>query len=159
MKFFTSVALFAFLALALAWSSSLAAQKASGEGISVQITGENKNLIKAVCGDEAQELDPALGAMNALVVTEAVDAEGKALEGLAGKMLHYLPVASASKLISGEENAGKGITVKGILYKDAMVIAVKEFEIQTDGDAATTDDDWDDWEEMGVSSPSRQQVI
>ena len=159
MKRVTLVALISLVTLALAWSVSVAAQDDAAKGISVQVTGKNVNLVKAVCGDEAQELDPALGAMNALVVTEAVDAEGKAVEGLAGKMLHYLPVASASKLISGEENAGKGVTVKGILYKDAMVIAVKEFEIQTDGDAATTDDDWDDWEEMGVSSPSRQQVI
>ncbi|NLV45775.1 MAG: hypothetical protein GXY07_14900 [Candidatus Hydrogenedentes bacterium] len=159
MKRVTLVALISLVTLALAWSVSVAAQDDAAKGISVQVTGKNVNLVKAVCGDEAQELDPALGAMNALVVTEAVDAEGKAVEGLAGKMLHYLPVASASKLISGEENAGKGVTVKGVLYKDAMVVAVKEFEVKAAEDAAAGGDDWDDWDELEVKTMSQQQVI
>lgn len=159
MKKVTLVALIACVVLALGWSATLSAQEENAKGISVQITGKNVNLVKAVCGDEAQELDPALGAMNALKVKEATDGEGKAVEGLAGKMLHYLPVATASKLIAGEENAGKIVTVKGTLYKDTMVIAVTEFEVKAADKAAEGGDDWDDWDELGVKTMSQQQVI
>lgn len=155
MKRVSLIGMVTCLALALIWAAPLASQETAPKGISVQITGKNVNLVKTVCGNEARELDPAFGAINALVVKEATDEAGKTVEGLAGKTLHYLPVASASALISGEANADKTVTVKGILYQDVLVIAVKEFEIK----AAATDDDWDSWDEMSVSSPSRQQVI
>jgi len=80
---------------------------------------------------------------------------------MAGKKLPYLPGAAASQLISGEDNLGKSITVKGKLYKNAAVIAVTEFTVEaaeTDAGAAAGDD-WDDWDELEVKTMSQQQVI
>ena len=137
------------------WTISTADDAA--KPVSVQVTGMNVNLSKTLCGEEAPELDATYGGLNALIVKEALDADGKAIEGMVGKMLHYLPLATASKLMAGEENAGKGVTVKGLLYKDAMVIGVKEFTVEAA--AAAGGDDWDDWDELGVKTMSQQQVI
>lgn len=153
------VAVVSCMVLALAWTGFLSAQDEAAKTVTVQVTGKNVNLVKAVCGEEAQELDPALGGLNALLVMEALDAEGKPIEGLAGKMLHYLPVATASKLIAGEENAGKVVTAKGVLYKDTMVISVKEFEVKAPEGEAAGGGEWDDWDELGVKTMSQQQVI
>jgi len=159
MKKIKLAAMISCLVLALAWAGSLAAQDDAAKGVSVQVTGKNVNLVKTVCGAEAPELDPALGGMNALVVMEVLDEAGKPVEGLAGKILHYLPVAAASKLITGEENAGKTVTIKGVLYKDAAAIAVKEFAVKAAEGEAAGGGDFDDWDELGVKTMSQQQVI
>ncbi len=143
------------LVTAFTWTISNAED--APKPLTVQITGKNVNLVKTLCGEEAQELDAALGGLNVLLVKEALDADGKAIEGMAGKMLHYLPVAAASKLMAGEENLGKTVTVKGVLYKDALVVSVKEFAVAADDAAAG--DDWDEWDELGVKTLSQQQVI
>lgn len=146
--------------LVVAFACSVVAEDAETP-VAVEITGQNVNVAKTLCGEEGQELDETYGGLNALVVKEAVDADGNAIDGMAGKMLHYLPVAAASKLIAGEENLGKTVTVKGKLYKNAAVIAVTEFTVE----AAETDagaeagDDWDDWDELEVKTMSQQQVI
>lgn len=139
---------------AFTWTVSTAEDAA--KPVAVQVTGQNVNLVKTLCGEQAPELDATFGGLNALVVKEAFDADGKAIEGMAGKMLHYLPVAAASKLMAGEENAGKLVTIKGLLYKDAMVIGVNEFTVQA---AEAGGDNWDDWDELGVKTMSQQQVI
>lgn len=159
MKKVKPVAVIFCVALVLASTGFLSAQDEVAKTTAVQITGKNANLVKAVCGDEPQDIDPALGGLNVLIVTEAFDAEGKPLTDLAGKMLHYLPVAAASKLIAGEENAGKVVTVKGILYKESMVVAVAEFEAKAAEGEAAVGSEWDDWGEAPVKSPSQQQVI
>ena len=159
MKKIKLAAMISCLVLALAWAGSLAAQDDAAKGMTVQITGKNVNLVKAVCGAEAQELDPTLGGMNALVAMEVLDEAGKPVEGLAGKMLHYLPVAAASKLIIGEENAGKTVTIKGVLYQNSMAIAVKEFEVKAAEGEAAGGGEWDNWDELGVKTMSQQQVI
>lgn len=159
MKKVKLAAIISCVVLALAWAGSLAAQDDAANTVTVQVTGKNVNLVKAVCGEEAQELDPAMGGMNALVAMEVLDEAGKPVEGLSGKMLHYLPVAAASKLIAGEENAGKTVTVKGVLYKNAMTIAVKEFEVKAAEGEAAGGSEWDDWDELGVKTMSQQQVI
>ncbi len=141
----------AFLTLLCALSAS------AQEGVQVQVTGKNVNFVKQMCGDKNPELDAKLGSMNVLVVTQVLDADGNAVEGLAGKVLHYLPVVGASKLIVGEDNLDKDISVKGVLYKDALVIGVQEFEVQSSG--AADAGDWDDWDELEIKTMSQQQVI
>ena len=157
MKKTTVIAVLVCMFTAMAWTN-LGAEEAA-KTVNVEVTGKNVNLIKALCGDAEQEKDAAFGGMNALMVKEVRDAEGNVVDGMAGKLLHYLPVASASALISGDDNAGKVVTVKGVLYKDALVIAVKEFEVQAADAAAADGDDWDDWDELGVTTMSQQQVI
>lgn len=142
----------------LGWAGSSMAEDAA-KTVTVEVTGKNVNLVKTLCGEEAPETDAALGGLNVLLVKEARDAEGNAIEGMAGKMLHYLPVAAASKLIAGEENAGKMVTVKGALYKEALVISVSEFEVKAAEAAADGGGDFDEWDELGVTTMSQQQVI
>lgn len=129
------------------------------KGIGVEITGKNVNLLKAVCGADTPEADSALGSMNALIVKEAKTSEGKDIEGLAGKLVHYLPVAAAAKLISGEENVDKMITIKGKLYKDATAIAVESFEVKAAAQGSASGENLDEWDELGVTTMSQQQVI
>ena len=159
MKKIKLAAMISCMVLALAWAGSLSAQDAAAKGVTVQVTGKNVNLVKAVCGDEAQELDPVMGGMNVLVVSEVLDEAGTAVDGMAGKMLYYLPVATASKLIAGDENVGKTVTIKGVLFKDAMAISVKEFEVKAAEGEAAGGSEWDDWDELGVKTMSQQQVI
>ncbi len=144
------------LAAVLAVTASYAED--AENAVTVQITGANVNLLKTLCGETPPEADAALGAMNALKVKEAVDAEGKAIEGLAGKVLVYLPTASASELIAGEANVGKMVTVKGVLYKNAQVLSVKEFEVKAAEEGAAGGE-FDEWDELGVTTMSQQQVI
>lgn len=130
--------------------------------VPVEINGQNVNLAKSLCQEIIQEMDETYGGLNALLVKEALDADGNAIAELAGKMLHYLPVASASKLIAGEENLNKTVTVKGNLYKNAAVIAVTEYTVQaTEVDAAGADtgDSFDEWDEIEVKTISQKQII
>jgi hypothetical protein len=120
----------------------------------VQITGKNVNLVKTLCGADAPAADG-----NALVVTEIVDADGKAIEDLKGKIVHYLPVEAAAPLRAGEANLDKVVVVKGVLYKNAQTIAVQEFEVKAEQAADGDSDSFDEWDELGVTTMSQQQVI
>lgn len=149
------------IAIAVIVFGGAAYAEEAADAVTVEVTGRNVNLVKALCGDAAPEPDATFGSMNVLKVEEVVDAEGNAIDGFAGKMLHYLPVAAASNLISGDDNVGKTVVVKGELYKNALVLGVTEFELVVAEETGDGDgwDDWDDWDELGVTTMSQQQVI
>ena len=159
MKKWTVLTMIVFAALAFHVAQASAEEAA--DAVTVQVTGRNVNLVKAICGDQAPEGDATFGALNALKVKEVLDAEGNAIEGFAGKLLHYLPVADASALIAGTDNLDKVVVVKGVLHKNSLVLNVKEFEVQVAAEGGDGDDldDWDDWDELGVTTMSQQQVI
>ena len=140
------------------WAGATMAAEEAQEPVPAEVIGENINLVKTLCADEMLETDPVFGGMNVLRVQEARDAEGHEIEGMAGKLLHYLPIAAASNLLSGPENLGRIVTVKGILYREALVIAVTGFQSAEEAADAGSEDDWD-FEETPVTSPSQQQII
>ncbi len=113
----------------------------------VTVTGTNYCLL----GEFAKEAEAdANYKLNALLVTEALDADGKAIEGLAGKTLQYVPTKTAQALFVGDANKGATVTVKGKLFTAASALLVDSFE------AAAAGDDWDDLE---IGSLSGQQVL
>lgn len=159
----------AMLAVAIAASGFAGAQDAAKEGAAkpagaadakaeagakaeapkateVVVTGENYALAEAL-GEEAA---PEGLALNALKVTEAKGADGKAIANLKGKTLHYLPTKGSAELVTGDANKGKSVTVTGKLYADAGVLVVDKFE------AAAGDDGW---EELPAISLSGQPVL
>ncbi|MCC6144411.1 MAG: hypothetical protein IT368_11455 [Candidatus Hydrogenedentes bacterium] len=139
------------LALALTAGVSLA-QNEAPKGVEATITGENISLLK-VYGGGAEGAE-GLADLNALKVTSATGADGKAIAGLEGKVLSYVPTKAAQALLKGEENAGKTVTVKGTLYADANVLSVASFE------AAAAADDFDlNFDELPVQTMSQQQVL
>ena len=107
-------------------------------------------MLKAVGGDNAPEADGTFGALNVLKVTEITDADGQAVEGV--PVVHLLPTASASSLLSGD---AKPVTVNGVLFKDCLTLQVDEVV----GDAAGDDDGFDDWDEIGITTMSQQAII
>jgi hypothetical protein len=123
---------------------------AAGKGVNVTVTGECVNMLKAVGGDNAPEADGTFGALNILKVTEITDADGQAVEDV--PVVHLLPTASASSLLSGD---AKTVTVKGVLFKDCLTLQVDEVV----GDAAGDDDGFDDWDEIGITTMSQQAII
>ncbi|NLN92947.1 MAG: hypothetical protein GX130_06550 [Candidatus Hydrogenedens sp.] len=126
---------------------------ADDKGVAVTVTGDCVNLLKAVGGDNAPEGDSTFGALNVLQVKEIADADGNAVEGV--KVLHILPTASASELLSAD--GGKTVTVKGLLFKECLTLQVNEVT----GDAGDADgaDDFDDWDEIGITTMSQQAII
>ena len=94
--------------------------------------------------------------LNALKVTEALDAEGKAIEGMAGRVLVYVPVKAAADLVSGDANAGKSVTVNGKLFKAAGALVVESFAAAAAPAAAGGDDEWDS---VGTTTVTKGAVI
>ncbi len=147
------------LSALLVFMLSMAAYAAE-EAVEVSVTGQNVNLAKALCGDDAPECE-----VNVLKVTEMLDADGNAIEGYHGKMLHYLPADAAADLMTGDAHADKTVTVKGLFYDSAQAIMITDFEVVVAADADDGDDDddgwddWDDWDDLGVTTMSQQQVI
>jgi hypothetical protein len=141
------------LALVLTAGVSLAQDEAP-KGVAATITGENICLLKTY--GEGAEAGEGVADLNALKVTSATDADGKAIEGLEGKVLSYVPTKAAQALLKGEENAGKTVTVKGTLFKDANVLNVASFEATT----AAAEGDFDlNFDELPVQTMSQQQVL
>ncbi len=121
----------------------MATAHAAEEAVEVSVTGQNVNLAKTLCGDDAPACE-----VNVLKVTEMLDADGNALEGYDGKMLHYLPADAAADLMTGGAHADKNVTVKGLFYDSAQAIMITDFEVvvAADADDGDDDDDWDDWD-------------
>ncbi len=146
---------FAAAGVLVVFMLSMTVAYGEGDGVPVEVTGRNVNLVKTLCGDDAPAADT-----NALKIKEVLGADGNAIEGYAGKLLHYLPADAAADLMKGDAHADKVVTVKGVLYANAQAIAVTDFEVEvaaeSDGDGW---DDWDDWDELGVTTMSQQQVI
>lgn len=142
------------IALILAIGSARVRAEAP-EAVTVTVTGVNYALIDALAKGEAPASE-ALAKLNALQVTEAKNADGEVLDGLAGKTLHYLPTKAAAALIVGEEHQGATVSVEGKLFVKASVLAVSSFEVVTD---AGGDDEFGDFGELPVNSMSNQPVL
>jgi hypothetical protein len=129
------------------------AQEEAPKGVKVTITGVNISLLGTY--GEGEEAGEDIADLNALKVTSATDAAGKAIDGLEGKVLAYVPTTSAQALIKGKENAGKTVSVEGTLYQDAGVIRVSSFEVST---TAPVDIDLG-FEQAPITSMSGQQLL
>lgn len=154
------VMLAAAAALGLTAANALADAE---KGVAVVLTGENYCLLCAFGAEDAKAEDEALAHLNGLKVTAAETADGEAIAGWEGKTVHYLPSKSAQALHSGEEHAGKTVTVTGTLFKNASVLLVASFEVTGDDGGETAADDLDDWDwdfdDLPVQSLSGQQVL
>jgi hypothetical protein len=128
----------------------LAADEAPAS-VAVTVTGTNYNLLGTLAKDQVAEADSAYAGLNALKVTEAKDADGKAIEGMAGKTLHYLASKAAKDLMVGEANQGKTVTVKGKVFTDACALLVESFEVSGGED--------DEWGDLPVGTMSQQQIL
>ncbi|MBI1318534.1 MAG: hypothetical protein GC168_06260 [Candidatus Hydrogenedens sp.] len=134
---------------ALAMAPAVMAEEAAS--VAVTLTGTNYNLLDTLAADAKADAPAELAKINALKVSDAKDAEGKAIEGLKGKTVHYVPSAAAAALLSGDEQKGKKVTVKGKLFADANTVLVESFEAAAGGD--------DDWSELDLNTLSGQQVL
>lgn len=143
---------FAMLCVLLGASGGVAPAEEAADTLAVEVTGLNVNMIETFCGGDAPVADAVFSGLNVLIVENLKTADGQNVEEMSGKPLHYLPVAASSGLISGKEYAGKKVTVKGKLYREARVIKVVEFEINEGGE------DWD-FEESPAHSFSGVAVI
>lgn len=147
-----------FLALAMVMAVTAAfaqdaeeAQEEGPKGVKVTVTGTNYCLLSTLAADAMAEADANFALLNALKVTEALDADGNAVEGMAGKTLHYVPTKAAQELLVGEANQGATVTVTGTVYVDAASIVVESFTAAAGGD--------DDWDELSIGSMSGQAVL
>lgn len=148
--------LVAALVLALGLGAAVSAEDAAEEAVAVKVTGVNYCVLCTLA--KGAEAAAGFEKLNALKVTEALDADGNAIEGMAGKTLLYVPVKAAAELISGEANAGKTVTVTGKLFKCSGALVVESFSA-ADGAAADAGDGLDEWDTIGTTTMSKQAVI
>jgi len=156
MKHVVTAAMAALLAVGLVGVAVHAEEEAEAKaeapkGMVVTITGENHCLACKYKGD-AEAADENYQHVNALMIAEATDADGKIVEKLAGKTVFYVPTKAAQPLMFGLDNAGKTVTVKGTVFEGAHVVRVENFEL------AASDDD-DGWDDLPVGTLSAQQVL
>ncbi|MBI4951527.1 MAG: hypothetical protein HY908_05805 [Myxococcales bacterium] len=100
--------------------------EALGSG-DVTVIGQNVCLgcsLKKEQGARAQ--CSVYGHRHALRVESIMNADGKAIAGLAGQWLHYLDDDTGASLVKGDENHGKRVEVKGHLYAPERVLDVVE---------------------------------
>lgn len=144
----------AAIALCIAPAFHAAAEEAAADKaetpVSVTLKGDNVCLISAYGSEEDKTAAKEAGGCFALKVTEATDADGKAVEGVAGHIVHYLPT-EASKALNGEGAAGKPVTVTGKYYPSASLVVVEKVEGLEGGD--------DEWEELPSTSLSGKPVF
>jgi len=138
-------ALAAAFAATLMMASPLMAAEKEG-GAKAVVTGVNVSLAKEFAGDDKGEFTKT----NALKVTEAKDADGKAIADMKGKILYYVPSAKAEKLSVGADNVGKTVTVTGTVWADSSALGVESFE------ASAEDDDWGD---VPIGTQSNKQIL
>jgi hypothetical protein len=126
---------------------------AAEQPVPAKVTGTNVNVLAAY--GKGLDADPAgpLAKLNALVVKEALDATGKAIEGMAGRTLYYVPVKAAADLAVGDANVGKTIVITGKVLVKAGAVIVEKFEAQA---AKKVDSGWDT---IGTKTMSQQAVI
>jgi hypothetical protein len=139
------------MAAAVSATVALAAEPAAAPaGVKVTIKGTNYNVASTLAKDATADAKPELAAVNALKVAEATGEDGKAIEALKGKTVHYIASKAGEALQTGADNAGKNVTVKGTLFVDANAVLVESFEAAAGGD---------EWDELDVNSLSGQQVL
>lgn len=138
------------LVLGLAATVAMAADEAAA-GVKVTIKGTNYNVASTLAKDATADAKPELAAVNALKVAEATGEDGKAIDALKGKTVHYIASKAGEALQTGADNAGKSVTVKGTLFVDANAVLVESFEAAAGGG--------DEWDELDVNSLSGQQVL
>jgi hypothetical protein len=98
------------------------------EGKEVTIYGTNYCLgcaLKKTAGAKAQ--CSVYGHVHSLKIDKAVGVDGKVVESLTGKTLHYLQNDQASPLIKGEKFHGAPVEVKGKVFEDSLTIDVNSF--------------------------------
>jgi hypothetical protein len=140
------------LVLGLAATVAMAADEAAAPaGVKVTIKGTNYNVASTLAKDATADAKPELAAVNALKVAEATGEDGKAIDALKGKTVHYIASKAGEALQTGADNAGKSVTVKGTLFVDANAVLVESFEAAAGGG--------DEWDELDVNSLSGQQVL
>ena len=142
------------MAAVMVFGVVVSAQTAGEEAVAVKVTGANVCLLGTYA--PGAEAVAGMEKLNALKVTEALDADGKAIEGLAGRVLVYVPVKAAADLISGEANAGKSVTVNGKLFKAAGALVVESFAAAAAPADAAEDDEWDS---VGTTTVTKGAVI
>ncbi|HHT9118075.1 MAG TPA: hypothetical protein ACFYD1_05550 [Candidatus Hypogeohydataceae bacterium YC38] len=120
-----------FMRFLLAWlfitSLCLGAVYAQ-EGKEVTVYGTNYCLgcaLKKTAGAKAQ--CSVYGHVHSLKIDKAVGADGKVIESLTGKTLHYLQNDQASPLIKGEQFHGAPVEVKGTVFEDSLTVDVDSF--------------------------------
>ncbi len=137
--------------LLLGLSATVAMAADAPTGVKVTIKGTNYNVASTLAKDATADAKPELAAVNALKVSEATGEDGKAIEALKGKTVHYIASKAGEALQTGADNAGKNVTVKGTLFVDANAVLVESFEAAAGGG--------DEWDELDVNSLSGQQVL
>jgi hypothetical protein len=147
MKKFTVLAVFVAVAI---MTVGVTVGFAQDDPAPVQLTldGINYCLLCELSQADVAEANTAYASLNALKVSVAVDSDGKFLEEIEGKTLHYLPTKTAEALLVGEEFRGASVTVTAEYYKDAAAIKVVSFK--------TTDTEYED---IVTDGPSGQQKI
>ena len=119
------------LVMALSVPVAIAADEAAAPaGVKVTLKGINYNVAQTLAKDAT--------------------ADAAAIDTLKGKTVHYIANKAGEALITGADNAGKGVTVKGTLFVDANAVLVESFEAAAGGD---------EWEDLDVNSLSGQQVL
>lgn len=144
MKKFAFVAL---LAMALVLVAPAMAEEKEG-GAKVVVSGVNISLATEFGGEGAT--DGEFTKLNALKVTEAKDADGKAIEDLSGKILYYVPSEKSEKLAVGDENLAKTVTITGTVWAASHALSVASSEVS---------DDDDDWGDVPIGTQSNKQIL
>ncbi len=114
--------------------------------VAATVTGKNYCLhCSLVMADKPDAECGPESCSYALKVTEAKDADGKAIEALAGATLHYISGDAAQTLRSDSANFGKNVELKGTVFIAERAIDVAESTIVADagGDEFSDFDDFD----------------
>ncbi|MBN2312103.1 MAG: hypothetical protein JXR94_24205 [Candidatus Hydrogenedentes bacterium] len=107
-----------------------AAEAEAPAGVKVTITGTNY-CPETTLGKAGKA--PKLGldaCRHALKVSEAVGADGKAIDAMKGWTLHYLYSEASAPLSSDKAYFGKPVVVTGTAYKSERVIEVEKVELK-----------------------------
>jgi len=145
------VALVLAVSIVLTLGIARVAARETPDAVPVTVSGVNYGLLATFAKEELEEADETCAALNALKVTEAKDADGKVIEDLKGKTLHYLPSRAGAALLLGEKHRDQTVDVHGGLYPDAGILAVDGFTVD--------DDPFGQFPELPIQSMSNQAVI
>jgi hypothetical protein len=115
--------------------------------VAATITGENYCLHCSLVMVDTPDAECGPDTCSyALKVTEAKDAEGNAIDGLAGITLHYIGGDATKTLKTDAAHHGKQVEIKGTVFVAERAVDVSEATIVADAGGSDEFSDFDDFD-------------
>lgn len=108
-------------------ASRIGTSTPTSAGVLITVTGKNYCLVCTLTNDTSSLANSTYANLNALHISQARDQEGRILQALAGKTLHYLPNKAGAPLLAGDKFRDQEISVTGLFFEAERALAVESF--------------------------------